>query len=132
MSILVNKNTRVVVQGITGKEGSFHATQCKAYGTKVVAGVTPGKAGQEVEGIPVFNTVADAVKKSVRREHFAKEYGEVFKGDAMWNAIKVPAGDRYAWDDASTYIKKAPYFDTMLAGYVLQSGRAAYMLPCAS
>src|SRR5438552_17102987 len=62
MSILVNKGTRVVVQGITGKEGSFHATQCKAYGTQVVAGVTPGKAGQEVEGIPVFNTVRDAVK----------------------------------------------------------------------
>ncbi len=64
MSILVNKSTRVVVQGITGKEGSFHATQCKAYGTQVVAGVTPGKAGQEVEGIPVFNTVLDAVKKT--------------------------------------------------------------------
>ena len=62
MSILVNKSTRVVVQGITGKEGSFHATQCKAYGTQVVAGVTPGKAGQQVEGIPVFNTVRDAVK----------------------------------------------------------------------
>jgi succinyl-CoA synthetase alpha subunit len=54
----------VVVQGITGKEGSFHATQCKAYGTQVVAGVTPGKAGQEVEGIPVFNTVRDAVAKT--------------------------------------------------------------------
>ena len=64
MSILVNKSTRVVVQGITGKEGSFHATQCKAYGTQVVAGVTPGKAGQDVEGIPVFNTVRDAVKKT--------------------------------------------------------------------
>jgi len=64
MSILVNKNTRVVVQGITGKEGSFHATQCKAYGTQVVAGVTPGKAGQEVEGIPVFNTVREAVQKT--------------------------------------------------------------------
>jgi succinyl-CoA synthetase alpha subunit len=62
VSILVNKSTRVVVQGITGKEGSFHATQCKAYGTQVVAGVTPGKAGQEVEGIPVFNTVRDAVR----------------------------------------------------------------------
>ncbi len=61
MSILVNKNTKVVVQGITGKEGSFHATQCKAYGTQVVAGVTPGKGGQVVEGIPVFNTVKDAV-----------------------------------------------------------------------
>jgi succinyl-CoA synthetase alpha subunit len=64
MAILVNKSTRVVVQGITGKEGSFHATQCKAYGTQVVAGVTPGKAGQDVEGIPVFNTVRDAVKKA--------------------------------------------------------------------
>ncbi|MFQ5991064.1 MAG: succinate--CoA ligase subunit alpha [Nitrospiraceae bacterium] len=64
MSILVNKSTRVVVQGITGKEGSFHATQCKAYGTQVVAGVTPGKAGQDVEGIPVFNTVREAVKKT--------------------------------------------------------------------
>src|SRR2546428_952772 len=64
MSILVNKYTRVLVQGITGKEGSFHATQCKAYGTQVVAGVTPGKAGQEVEGIPVFNTVRDAVQKA--------------------------------------------------------------------
>jgi succinyl-CoA synthetase alpha subunit len=61
---LVNKQTRVVVQGITGKEGSFHATQCKAYGTQVVAGVTPGKAGQEVEGIPVFNTVKEAVAKT--------------------------------------------------------------------
>jgi succinyl-CoA synthetase alpha subunit len=64
VSILVNKNTRVVVQGITGKEGSFHATQCKAYGTQVVAGVTPGKAGQEVEGIPVFNSVREAVAKT--------------------------------------------------------------------
>lgn len=64
MSILVNKSTRVVVQGITGKEGSFHATQCKAYGTQMVAGVTPGKAGQEVEAIPVFNTVRDAVKNT--------------------------------------------------------------------
>ncbi|MDA2910394.1 succinate--CoA ligase subunit alpha [Nitrospiraceae bacterium AH_259_D15_M11_P09] len=64
MSILVDKSTRVVVQGITGKEGSFHATQCKAYGTQVVAGVTPGKAGQEVEGIPVFNTVREAVKRT--------------------------------------------------------------------
>ncbi len=64
MAILVDKNTKVVVQGITGKEGSFHATQCKAYGTQVVAGVTPGKAGQEVEGIPVFNTVEDAVRET--------------------------------------------------------------------
>lgn len=64
MSILVNKNTKVLVQGITGKEGSFHATQCKAYGTNIVAGVTPGKSGIEVEGIPVFNTVEEAVNQT--------------------------------------------------------------------
>jgi succinyl-CoA synthetase alpha subunit len=64
MAILVDKNTRVVVQGITGKEGSFHALQCKAYGTQVVAGVTPGKGGQKVEDILVFNTVEEAVKET--------------------------------------------------------------------
>lgn len=62
MSILVDKNTRLVVQGITGSEGSFHTVQCKEYGTKVVAGVTPGKGGQKTDGIPIFNTVAEAVK----------------------------------------------------------------------
>jgi len=64
MAILVDKDTKVVVQGITGKEGSFHAKQCKEYGTKVVAGVTPGKGGMEVEGIPVFNTVKEAVEET--------------------------------------------------------------------
>ena len=62
MSIFVNKNTRLLVQGITGKEGQFHTRQCVAYGTKVVAGVTPGKAGQKMDDIPVFHTVKDAVK----------------------------------------------------------------------
>lgn len=61
MSILVNKSTRVLVQGITGKEGSFHASACKEYGTQIVAGVTPGKGGTDFEGIPVFNTVSQAV-----------------------------------------------------------------------
>jgi succinyl-CoA synthetase alpha subunit len=64
MSILVNKNTKVIVQGITGSAGLFHATQCREYGTKVVGGVTPGKGGTEVEGFPVFDTVAAAVKKT--------------------------------------------------------------------
>ncbi|MGI9540088.1 MAG: succinate--CoA ligase subunit alpha [Miltoncostaeaceae bacterium] len=64
MSILVGRDTRLVVQGITGREGAFHATRNKAYGTNVVAGVTPGKGGQDVEGIPVFNTVADAVAQT--------------------------------------------------------------------
>ncbi len=62
MAVLAGNHTRLVVQGITGKEGMFHALGCKNYGTKVVAGVTPGKAGQDVEGIPVFNTVRDAVR----------------------------------------------------------------------
>ncbi|TKB09123.1 succinate--CoA ligase subunit alpha [Desulforhopalus sp. IMCC35007] len=60
MSILVNSATRVLVQGITGKEGQFHTRQCAEYGTKVVAGVTPGKGGQAMDDIPVFNTVQDA------------------------------------------------------------------------
>lgn len=64
MSILVNKNSKVIVQGITGSAGLFHATQCREYGTKVVGGVTPGKGGTEVEGFPVFDTVAAAVKKT--------------------------------------------------------------------
>ncbi|GIV00004.1 MAG: succinate--CoA ligase [ADP-forming] subunit alpha [Actinomycetota bacterium] len=62
MAILVDEGTRVVVSGITGREGRFHALRNRAYGTHVVAGVTPGKAGQDVEGIPVFDTIADAVE----------------------------------------------------------------------
>jgi len=63
MSILVNENTRVLVQGITGREGSFHTEQMLAYGTNVVAGVTPGKGGQTVHGVPVFDTVAEAMRE---------------------------------------------------------------------
>lgn len=63
MSILVDENTRVVVQGITGKEGSFHARQMLDYGTVVAAGVTPGKGGQTFEDVPIFNTVREAVEK---------------------------------------------------------------------
>lgn len=61
MSILINKETRVVVQGITGRDGSFHARKMKAYGTRIVAGVSPGKAGEMVDDIPVFNSVWEAV-----------------------------------------------------------------------
>jgi succinyl-CoA synthetase alpha subunit len=64
MAIIVDRDTRLVVQGLTGREGSFHATRNKGYGTQVVAGVTPGKGGQDVNGIPVFDTVADAVDRT--------------------------------------------------------------------
>ena len=61
MSILINKESKILVQGITGKSGLFHTQQCRAYGSQIVAGVTPGKGGMHLEGIPVFNTVAAAV-----------------------------------------------------------------------
>ena len=64
MSILVNKDTKVICQGITGEQGTFHTRQMVAYGTKMVGGVTPGKGGTDVDGIPVFDTVGDAVKKT--------------------------------------------------------------------
>ncbi len=64
MSVLVDKNTRLIVQGITGREGTFHAKGCAEYGTKVVGGVTPGKGGTTHEGWPVFNTVEEAVAET--------------------------------------------------------------------
>jgi succinyl-CoA synthetase alpha subunit len=64
MAVLIDRNTRLIVQGLTGKEGTFHAKQAAAYGTKVVGGVTPGKGGTTHEGWPVFNTVAEAVRQT--------------------------------------------------------------------
>ena len=64
MSILVNKDSKVIVQGITGSQGLFHAQQCREYGTQVVGGVTPGKGGNEVDGFPVFNTVEEAASET--------------------------------------------------------------------
>ncbi|MEP7271008.1 MAG: CoA-binding protein, partial [Acidobacteriota bacterium] len=64
MSVLVDRQTRLAVQGLTGKEGTFHALQMRDYGTTVVAGITPGKGGTSHEGIPVFNTVEDAVREA--------------------------------------------------------------------
>jgi succinyl-CoA synthetase alpha subunit len=64
MSILINKNTRVLVQGITGKVGQFHTKGCLEYGTQIVAGVTPGKGGEKVDGVPVFDTVSEAVQQT--------------------------------------------------------------------
>src|SRR5215204_3693648 len=64
MAVLIDRSTRLIVQGITGREGTFHAKAAQAYGTQVVGGVTPGKGGTTHEGWPVFNTVADAVRET--------------------------------------------------------------------
>ena len=64
MAVLIDKNTRLLVQGLTGREGTFHAKQAQAYGTTVVGGVTPGKGGTTHEGWPVFDTVREAIEKT--------------------------------------------------------------------
>ncbi len=88
MSILVDENTRVVVQGITGNEGLFHTRQMVEYGTKVVAGVTPGKGGQRIDGIPVFNTVMEAVRETGPNAS-AIFVPPAFAGDAMMEAAEA-------------------------------------------
>ncbi len=88
MSILVDENTRVVVQGITGNEGLFHTRQMVEYGTRVVAGVTPGKGGQRIDGIPVFNTVTQAVKET-HANASAIFVPPAFAGDAMMEAAEA-------------------------------------------
>ncbi len=85
MSILVDEKTKVVVQGITGNEGLFHTRQMVEYGTKVVAGVTPGKGGQKIDGIPVFNTVKEAVKET-NANASAIFVPPAFAGDAVMEA----------------------------------------------
>jgi len=86
MAILVDRKTKVVVQGITGRDGSFHALQMKRYGTKVVSGVTPGKGGQSVDGIPVFDTVEQAVKET-KANTSVIYVPPVFATDAIYEAI---------------------------------------------
>jgi succinyl-CoA synthetase alpha subunit len=86
MSILVDNQTRVVVQGITGRDGAFHAQQMAQYGTKVVAGVTPGKGGQDVAGIPVYNTVWQAVEKE-QANTSVLYVPSAFASDAIYEAV---------------------------------------------
>jgi succinyl-CoA synthetase alpha subunit len=86
MSILINKKTKLIVQGITGRDGSFHAEKMKKYGTTVVGGVTPGKGGTKLHGIPVFNTVAEAVQKT-KANTSVIYVPPVFAIDAIFEAI---------------------------------------------
>jgi succinyl-CoA synthetase alpha subunit len=86
MAILVDRSTRLVVQGLTGLEGRFHGLRNRVYGTQVVAGVTPGKGGQDVEGIPVFDTVADAVQE--QEANTAMVFvPAAFAADAVYEAV---------------------------------------------
>lgn len=91
MSVLVNKNSKVIVQGFTGSEGTFHATQMIEYGTNVVGGVTPGKGGSEHLGKPVFNTVADAVK-ATGADISIVFVPPAFAGDAIMEAAEAGIG----------------------------------------
>src|SRR5882724_8181109 len=86
MAVIVGNETRLVVQGLTGSEGRFHGLRNRAYGTEVVAGVTPGKGGQDVEGIPVFDTVADAV--AAQEANTAMVFVPAqFAADAIYEAV---------------------------------------------
>jgi succinyl-CoA synthetase alpha subunit len=91
MSILIDKDTRVLIQGITGGEGSFHAAQMARYGTRVVAGVTPGRGGRTVEGIPVFDTVRDA-KEATGANASAIFVPPRFAADAIMEAVESGIG----------------------------------------
>ena len=91
MAIIVDRSTRLVVQGVTGREGSFHATRNKAYGTNVVAGVTPGKGGEEVEGIPVFDSVREATRESSPNTAMVFVPAR-FAADAIYEAVDAGIG----------------------------------------
>jgi succinyl-CoA synthetase alpha subunit len=91
MSILIDKKSRLIVQGITGRDGGFHASKMKAYGTNVVGGTSPGKAGEQVDGIPVFNTVRDAVKET-EADTSVIFVPAPFAKDAMMEAADVGIG----------------------------------------
>jgi succinyl-CoA synthetase alpha subunit len=91
VAIIVDNDTRLVVQGLTGREGSFHGLRNRAYGTNVVAGVTPGKGGQDVEGIPVFDTVAEAVEETAANTAMVFVPAR-FATDAIYEAVDAGIG----------------------------------------
>src|SRR2546427_1153510 len=91
MAILVDRSTRLVVQGLTGREGRFHGLRNRSHGTQVVAGVTPGKGGQDVEGVPVFDTVADAVAETDANTTMVFVPAR-FAADAIYEAVDAGIG----------------------------------------
>ena len=122
MSILIDENTKVVVQGLTGREGQFHGLRNRDYGTKVVAGTRPGKGGEEIEGIPIFNSVKEAISATGANTSLVF-VPPSFAGEAILEAADagchlvvcitegVPAKD-----EAKVYDEITTKFDTKLLG----------------
>lgn len=110
MSILVNRETRVICQGITGKAGAFHTKGCKEYGTKMVGGVTPGKSGETVEGLPVFDTVVEAVKQTGANASMIF-VPPAFTADAILEAIDAGIGVICAITEGVPVIDMVHVFD---------------------
>ena len=127
MAIIVDSSTRLVVQGITGREGSFHATRNLGYGTNVVAGVTPGKGGGDVEGIPVFDSVREAMAETSPNAAMVFVPAR-FAADAIYEA-RAPAASaasratsvgfvptRIPWDSRACFLARAvPALPEMMA-----------------
>jgi len=112
MSILINKETRVLCQGITGRVGTFHTQGCLEYGTQMVAGVTPGKGGQEVEGLPVFDTVVEAVEKT-GVDATMIFVPPAFTADAILEAIDAGIKTIIAITEGVPVLDMVPVFDTV-------------------
>ena len=121
MSIFVDNKTKVVVQGATGHQGVFHIGEMKAFGTKVVAGVTPGKAGQEVHGVPIFNDVKDAVDETGANTTLVLVPAR-FAKDAVFEALDagiktvVTITENIPFQDAMEFVHYATYKDAVLIG----------------
>jgi succinyl-CoA synthetase alpha subunit len=112
MSILIDKNTRVLCQGITGKVGQFHTRGCLDYGTKVVGGVTPGKGGETVEGLPVFDTVVEAVAKT-RADASMIFVPPAFTADAILEAVDAGVALVVAITEGVPVLDMARIYDTV-------------------
>ncbi len=114
MSILVNKDTRVICQGITGRVGEFHTKGCLEYGTKMVGGVTPGKGGQSVEGIPVFDTVGEAVEQTGANATMIF-VPPAFTADAILEAVDAGIGVITAITEGVPVLDMVRVFETVKA-----------------
>jgi succinyl-CoA synthetase alpha subunit len=122
MSVLIDRNTRLVVQGLTGREGTFHAKQAAAYGTTVVGGVTPGKGGTTHEGWPIFNTVADAVRETGANASVVF-VPPPFGADAIMEAADAGVGLTVCITEG------IPTLDMMRALAIIRAGRARLIGP---